>query len=174
MTNKSNLPHKTDVEDDFVSKTQLKNEAKAAQSFGKTLIELSAAKLESLPLSETTINAVNDFHKQSGNIAKKRHLAFIGKCLRNEDVDAVKTALSESSFNHLREQAGEKKSSLKSLVEELLAQGDTKIHELTQTYTQLDRQKLRQLLRNALNAKSDVKREVAVAKLTSYLQSIID
>ncbi|TQV75388.1 DUF615 domain-containing protein [Aliikangiella marina] len=164
-----NENNKTDdsQDDDFISKTQLKNEAKALQTFGKELTELSLTKLESLPLSETTIFAIRDYHKQSGNIAKKRHLAFIGKCLRSEDADAVKLILEQDDFNNLRKQKSI--ASNDELIEELLAQGDKKIQELLQKNSTLDRQKLRQLVRNLGKSPEGKKRSSAKQKLNQYL-----
>lgn len=161
-----NSDHLND-EENFVSKTQLKNEAKALQAFGKQLTELPATKLELLPLSDTTIFAIKDFHKQSGNIAKKRHLAFIGKCLRGEDCDAVKSVLEQDDFGNQRKQ--KQQTSNDELVDELLKEGDVKVHQLLQEHLQLDRQKLRQLIRNISKAEEGPKKESAKKKLNQYL-----
>ncbi|MGX5173538.1 ribosome biogenesis factor YjgA [Aliikangiella sp. IMCC44653] len=157
----------------IVSKTQKKNEAKALQNFGKRLIELSESKLELLPLSDNTIAAVKDFHKQSGNIAKRRHLAYIGKCLRNEDTSQVLNILEGENFDNLRHKSKVEDDSPKTdQVTELLEGGDGAIEALLQNNPQLDRQTLRQFARNWKNAKTQPKKDAAKSKLQAYLNEI--
>jgi len=168
MSNQSEEP--ADSAGEFVSKTQLKNEAKALQAFGKELLALPDAKLKRLPISANTLTALADFHKQSGNIARKRHLAYIGKCLRNDDAEAIKTALTQDSFEQMREQQESVKTSPQDeLVNALVEQGDAKIQALLQVHPAIDRQNLRQLVRNVKNAKNDVKRAAASHKLKTFV-----
>ena len=167
MNDQENFDKLADDDESFVSKTQLKNEAKALQAFGKVLVGLSADKLNALPLSDTTIQAIKDFHKQSGNIAKKRHLAFIGKCLRGEDADAVKMALEQENFGNQRNQKTAENND--TLIDTLLAEGDAKVQDLLQQFHSMDRQKLRQLVRNANKAPAGPKKETARKKLNQYL-----
>lgn len=167
MTNENNTPLETT---DFVSKTQLKSEAKALQEFGKELLQLSTAKLELLPLNDTTRRALQDYHKQSGNIAKRRHLAYIGKCLRSDNADAIKLALQDDSFQQYRQQAQDNASSVAKLVESLIENGDLAIEKVLNEHERLDRQNLRQLVRNCKNAKNQQKLTNATNKLQTYLQ----
>lgn len=157
-----------DVE--FVSKTQLKNEAKALQTFGKTLVDLPLEKLELLSLTENTINAIKDFHKQSGNIAKRRHLAYIGKCLRHDDVETAQKMLSEENFQQRRAVQEKTIDPLAELINDLLENSDEKIQALLATNPQLDRQNLRQLIRNIKNAKTESKINTTTQKLKTFLQ----
>ena len=160
----------TAEEVEIISKTRLKNEARALQEFGKILVELTPAKLKKLPLTENTRNAVNDFFKQSGNIALKRHLSYIGKCLRQDDIEALKAALAEDHFNQRREQQDASEPSPRELLlDALLEQGDSKIQEILQKHPSLDRQKFRQLLRNVISAKTDVKKKAATGKLKAFI-----
>jgi|GEM_PF-2206754 len=176
--NRENLP------DDYVSKTELKNIAKDLQGFAKELIELSADKVSLLPLNETTKSAISDYYKQSGNIAIKRHLAFIAKCLRHDEVDESKQIIADDSFSSLRAQAAiradklaqekknqvrEARSKVDKLVELLITDGDKQIQKMVENNASLNRQTLRQLVRNLQNSKIDKKRIQAKVKLSEFI-----
>ncbi|TQV86663.1 ribosome biogenesis factor YjgA [Aliikangiella coralliicola] len=167
--------NQTDTTDEaFVSKTQLKKESKALQAFGKELIAMPETKLMQLPLNETTLRAVRDYHRQSGNIARKRHLSYIGKCLRNEDAEAVKEFLREDKFSQLRSQVAETKADpLDKMVRDLQEKGDQQVQILVEQNAAIDRQALRQLVRNTNSAKDDVKRKAAESKLRSFLENYL-
>ncbi|WP_444994646.1 ribosome biogenesis factor YjgA [Aliikangiella sp. IMCC44359] len=163
-----------ELEASFVSKTQLKNEAKELVDFGKQLIELSESQLSLLPLSENTMVAVRDYHKQKGNIARKRHLGYIGKCLRNDDATEAKAILEQENFAQLRvsNQAEKpKEKDHQSVLVELIEGGDKSIEALLVQNMELDRQTLRQLVRNVRNAKTEQKKLTATTKLKSFLQT---
>ncbi len=159
-------------DDDFISKTQLKKDAKALQAFGKQLIEMSDVQLEQLPLRDATKNAVRDFHKQQGNIAKKRHLSFIGKCLRNDDAQAAITFIQEDQFSQQRQVVQKPKQAdpFEVIVEQLISDGEPVIQSLIENNPQVERQTLRQKLRNLTKAKEGVKQQQAKQKLIQYLK----
>lgn len=164
-------------EDEYISKTELKNDAKELHRFGKQLVLLSREKVNLLPLDETTKYAVNDFHKQVGNIAKKRHLAYIAKCLRSDDkVSTSMKVLEQDSFAQLRAVAAHQKNKAKTekleseadLLNALLENTDQQIQLLIEQYPRLDRQKLRQLSRNFQKAKTEAKKLQAKNKILDF------
>jgi len=157
-------------ESEFVSKTQLKREAKDLQDFGKKLVELSDVQIEQLPLENVTKNALFDFKKQQGNIAKKRHLAFIGKCLRKDDAQSAMEFLEEDNLANLRKANSEPKRNSESALEKLIANGEDEIQSIIENNAQIERQTLRQLLRNFKSAKTDAKKATAKSKLERYLK----
>lgn len=157
-------------ETDFISKTQLKHEAKILHSFGKELTELKSSKVQALPLMDVTKRAIEDFHKQQGHIAKKRHLAYIGKCLRKDDVTAARQMLEENDFADLRKQEAKAVNVQVSLVELLILNANNEVEVLMEEHPALNRQLLRQLIRNINKAKSEPKKVSNTAKLTLFLQ----
>lgn len=169
-TNKNKSESVSSEEADFVSKTQLKKEAKELQDFGKILVELSDIQIEQLPLENATKNALLDFKKQQGNIAKKRHLAFIGKCLRKDDAQSAMEFLEEDKFINLRKATSKPETKEKSALEELLDKGEEKVQSIIEEYPLVERQTLRQLLRNFNSAKTDAKKASAKAKIERYLK----
>jgi len=165
-------------EDEYISKTELKNDAKELHRFGKQLVLLSIEKLNLLPLDESTKYAVADFNKQVGNIAKKRHLAFIAKCLRSDDeVSESMKVLEQDTFAQLRAVAAHEKTKAKTekldnetqLINALLANADQQIQILIEHYPEFDRQTLRQLTRNLQKAKTEPKKLQAKKKLLELI-----
>lgn len=158
------------------SKTQLKNEARALVDFARTLVDLPAAKVSQLPLNGVTLAAIKDFHKQSGNIARKRHIAYIGKCLRSDQVEEAKKMLQGDFYAQLRANAGEKntdkekvESAKNERIQNLLQNGDVEIQLVVEQHPQVSRQTLRQLVRNFQNAKTQQKQQQSRAKLEAFL-----
>ncbi len=164
-----------DAQEEVVfSKTQLKNEAKDLFQFGKELIELSPAKLKLLPFNETTQTAISEYYKQTGHIAKKRHLLYLGKCLRNDNVVEARRIILDDSFAQLRALAAatsktETKAKKQDFIELLVAEGDKQIQLLADKYPNLNVQTLRQLLRNIQNAKTEQKKSQATSKLKIFI-----
>ena len=98
--NKRRNKYKTDKEfdkeqseDGFVSKTQLKNQALDLKKFGLELAKLKTSIIENLPVGEVTLKSLTDYQKMTTNLARKRHLMFIGKCLRSESESAIREYL---------------------------------------------------------------------------------
>jgi len=165
------LKNDKNLEDDIVSKTQLKNQAQALKKFGQGLIELSDAKLKKLPVNEVTLKSLLDYKKMTTNLARKRHIMFIGKCLRNEDQQEIEQFLEcELNPHKVTNVTESEREPVDLLIENLITTGEEKITEILVDNPQLERQKLRQLLRNISNAKTEQKKQQAVGKMKVYLQ----
>ncbi len=157
---------------DVLSKTQLKVQAKALQDVALQLVKLSKEKLTRLSLGETTLKAINDYALQKGHIAKKRHIAYIAKCFRKEDIDLVKQELEQDNFKQHRFQAQQSKviaSPLENLIDSLVNQGNEKLNLLIDKNPQIERQVLRQLIRNTQAAKTIDKKQKYIKKLYEFL-----
>ena len=165
-------PNRDVSEEEIISKTRLKKDALALKKFGLELAQLPAEKVNKLPIDETTRQSILDYQKITTNLAKKRQLMFIGKCLRNEDEADIRHFLTEQLNSNLKAKVI-KQNPIQNWVEKLLS-GDTDVVEaLIQEYPLLERQTLRQLLRNIGNAKGPEKNKQATEKLKHYLNDII-
>ena len=162
----------SEFDEDGYSKTQQKNESLAIKKFGLELIQLSAQKLAKLPISEVTLKSLLDYQKMKTNLAKKRHIMFMGKCLRNEDEQAIRDFLENSSAENLKEKNTKQTQTdpVDEILEQLIEQGDSFIDKLLSENSNLQRQTLRQILRNIKSAKIDEKKQVAINKMKSYLK----
>ena len=150
------------------SKSQLKREAKASLDFAEELVREPIALLQQLPLSSSSLQALCDYAKMDSHIARKRHLMYMGKCLRSDDIEAVRQALSDLGA----EQVAQKLKSARRNLDAQLELADTccrldgeQFEALLLAYPQLSRQTLRQLQRNCGKQKTPGKQQ----KLARYL-----
>ena len=63
------------------------------QQLGRSLTELNAAQLATMPASQVLHNAIRDYQRFPSNEAKRRQLQFIGKLVRDEDTESIELAL---------------------------------------------------------------------------------
>ncbi|WP_108125926.1 ribosome biogenesis factor YjgA [Saccharospirillum mangrovi] len=103
--------HNSDFDQDddieWVSKTQMKKEMHRLQAIGERLLSLRADQLATVPTSEALKAAIAESRRITQNEARRRHLQFIGKLMRDEDIDGIQLALDRldpSSEVFLREQ----------------------------------------------------------------------
>ena len=95
---------------------------------------------------------------------------FVGKCLRNEDEDKIRQAISDVAEGHLKKK-DKKIDVIDKIIQQLIKSSDSKIESLVTEFEILDRQTLRQILRNINNAKTDAKKQQALGKMKDYLRS---
>lgn len=81
--------------DEKPSKTQRKREMHALQALGESLVELEDDEIARLPIDERLADAVRDARPMRSGEARRRQLQFIGRLMRNVDVDALRAALAE-------------------------------------------------------------------------------
>lgn len=156
-------------EDLIKSKTQLKNESLALQKIGLTLVELGAAALAKVPLDEELSDAVllaRRINKKKDGY--RRQLQFIGKLLRARDTTDIERALAEIESSHLK--ANQAFHKLEETRDKLIKVGDDAINELLNQHSDLDRQKLRQLVRQANKQQIENKPPKASRELFQYLK----
>lgn len=158
-------------DEEEISKTQIKREADALKLIGRELVGLSKKQLAQIPGSELLFHAISVAHKiMDKNEALRRQIQYVGKVLRNEDCDAIRTAIDK--LNNKHQQLTHATKRLEALRDELIEQGDNKINELLERFPKLERQKLRQLVRQANKEKRAQKPEKAAKDLFSYLKPV--
>ncbi len=138
------------LEDEYSgpSKSQVKREMHALQDLGKFICELPKKQLADIPLSETMLVAVNEWSRIKKNEAKRRHLQYIGKIMRTQDLEAVQLALdkinpSSDVFNRVLHQQERWR-------DRLIELGNESLNEFCKEFDVSDVQHLRQLIRNAV------------------------
>lgn len=160
-----------EIADDEISKSQIKRQAEALKVIGRQLVELNNKQLAKIPGSEALFHAISVAHKiQNKHEALRRQIQYIGKVLRSEDVDAITAALDK--LNNKHQQLTHATQRLELLRDELIEQGDPKINELLAEFPQLERQKLRQLVRQANKEKKQEKPGKAAKELFAYLKPV--
>ena len=160
-----------EIADDEISKSQIKREAEALKLVGRQLVELGKKQLAQIPGSESLFHAISVAHKiQNKNEALRRQIQYIGKVLRNEDVVAINATLDK--LNNKHQQLTHASIKLEKVRDELIELGDPKINELLETFPALERQKIRQLVRQANKEKKLEKPAKAAKELFAYLKPV--
>ena len=75
------------------SKSARKREAHALQKLGERLVELRLADLDRLPLPENLRDAIDEARRLKGHGALARQRQYIGKLMREIDVEPILAAL---------------------------------------------------------------------------------
>ena len=157
--------------DEQVSKSQKKREADFLQKTGVKFIDLSVAKLDSLPLTDNLRKAIMDAKSIKSHGAKRRQAQLIGKLMRAADYEAILEAyekiLEEDSAVtanfHEIEQWRDK----------LIHEGKDALTEFINQYQPEDVQQLRQLIKKAVDDQLKEKNTGAAKALFRYLRTSI-
>ena len=150
------------------SKTQVKKELQEITELGERLLEIRPSLLEKLPLSELCLKAIREGQKIHHHTGKKRQIKYIGKLLRDEDLDGIRAELAIADQYHQLEVR--KQHLLEQWRDRLMAEGDQATFELLQLEPALDRQQLRQLVRNAQKEQEHNKPPKFQRELFRYLR----
>ena len=156
------------------SKSQLKRDAEALQKMGEEIVSLSHSELEKIPLDEELAEAVELGRKlkPKKDESFRRHLQFIGRLMRSRDVGPIEEALSIIKMRHSTVNA--RLHRLEQWRERLITEGDSALNELMSQFHELDRQKLRQLIRTANKERELNKPPVAYREMYQYLRGEIE
>ncbi|MBT9528839.1 MAG: ribosome-associated protein [Pseudomonas sp.] len=163
----------SDYLDDFSeekSKTQVKRELHALVDLGERLTTLKPDLLNRLPLTDGLRRALADAPKHTANIARKRHILFIGKLMRDQDIDAILTLIDQLDAS--TRQYNERFHSLERWRDRLLGGDDAVLDSFVGDYPEADRQHLRQLIRQAQHEAAQSKPPAASRKIFKYIREL--
>lgn len=156
---------------DYVSKTQLKKEADDLKKLGLELLDIGASQRKQIQLDDELLAAFAEADKiNRKKDGFRRQIQFIGKLLRQRDVEPIKLALSKLKNAHLDDV--QKFHKLEKLRDKLIDEGDPVVQEIVETYDTADRQKLRQLVRQAKKEQSQEKPPAASREIFKYLRQL--
>ncbi|MEO6366343.1 MAG: ribosome biogenesis factor YjgA [Luteimonas sp.] len=167
---------KNDDTGDFLGPSRSEQRRGALEIFelGEKLVALSAAQLSKLPIPDDLLPHIEDTQRIPSKIARKRQLQFLAKQMRREDdetLDAIRDALDSGGEASRRETA--QLHQVEAWRDRLLADGDTALAELLDTYPAADRQHLRQLARNAVEERNRNKPPHAHRELFRELRELL-
>lgn len=135
-----------DDEQVLPSKSQVKREMHALRDLGGRIAELPKGQRDALPLSEAMRRALLEYDRIRAREARRRHLSFIGKLMRKEDLAAIEARMNlqdAASAAHNRELHA-----LEAWRTALLAE-DAALARFIDAYPGTERPRLRALIRNA-------------------------
>ncbi len=156
------------------SRTQQRGEALEIRSLAEKLVALPAAQLARLPIPEELMPHIVETQRITSHIAHKRQLQFLAKQMRREEdevLEAIRDAMDEGGEAARRETALLHQA--EQWRERLLADGDQALADLLGAFPTADRQKLRQLVRNAVDEKAKNKPPRAFRELFRELRDVL-
>ncbi len=159
--------------DDFSgekSKTQVKRELHALQDLGQRLTTLKLDLLNKLPLTDELRRALAEAPKHTANAAKKRHVQFIGRLMRDQDIESILTLLDQLDAS--TRQYNERFHNLERWRDRLLNGDDETLEKFVGEYPDADRQHLRQLIRQAQHELAQNKPPAASRKIFKYIREL--
>jgi len=163
----------TEQDDETViSKSAVKREMAMLQEMGRSLLQLPESKLATMPLSEELTDALALARRLKQREALRRQLQLIGKLMRREDRAQIASALEQLA--QADQKAKEHFHHLEKLRDQLISEGDKAVELLLGDYPLLDRQHLRQLVRQARDDKNQNRQVADCRKLFRYLRENID
>ncbi len=154
------------------SKSQRKRDMEALQKLGEALLPLADAELAKLPLTDELRSAVQQAKAIKAHGGRKRQLQYIGKLMRAIDAEPIRAALEQ---RQLRARAQTQRfHQWEELRDRLLRDGEPVIEEICQRYPQAERQRLRQLHRQAVKEREREQAPKAARNLFRYLRELGD
>lgn len=78
----------SDTEEVYISRSQKKRDSSQLQKIGEELAGLAPSKLARLPLTQDLEEAFAEYRKISNKEAKRRHLQYIGRLMREAQEEA--------------------------------------------------------------------------------------
>ena len=149
---RSRNQHELDDTEYGPSRTQQRRDALAVLAFATQLVEMQPAKLAKIDLPEDVRNEIANVRRITAHIARKRQLGFLAKVMRRYDEDAFAAARAALGVNREKQrQETAAMHRMEALRDRLVADetSDDALAELIARQSDLDRQHLRSLIRQA-------------------------
>lgn len=133
--------------DERPSKSQIKREMQALKQLGEQIIAMSDAQRARFPLSDDLLAAVEEAGRIKAREARRRHMQYVGKLMRGEDLEGIQAVFDEIENETLRRDHAFHR--LEQWRDRLIAEGDDAVEAFVVEFPDVERQALRQLIRNA-------------------------
>ncbi|MCO8166659.1 ribosome-associated protein [Pseudomonas sp. 21LCFQ02] len=152
------------------SKTQVKREMQALVELGERLTTFKPDLLDKLPMTDGLRKALAEAHKHTAHAARKRHILFIGKLMRDQDQEAI-LALVDQLDSSTR-QYNERFHALERWRDRLIGGDDGDLEKFVVEYPEADRQQLRSLIRQAQHEVARNKPPASSRKIFKYIREL--
>lgn len=156
------------------SRSQQRRDALAVLALAEQLVALGERELSAIPMPDDLRELVRDSRRITAQIARKRQLQFLAKVMRREDdevIETIRRALQPQREDARRDTA--RLHRLEAWRERLLDESDEALTELIAQYPAADRQKLRQLIRNARSERERQRPPHAFRELFRELKALM-
>jgi ribosome-associated protein len=153
----------------LVSKTELKNDMIMLQKLGEELVELKPSALEKFPIPDDLAEAILSAQRFK-NEARRRQLQYIGRIMRTIDPEPIQAALDKYHNKHAQTTMALHK--IEQLRDRVVAEGDEAVEAVLDRYPAADRQRLRQLARQAKKEKQGAKPPKASREIFQLIKEL--
>lgn len=151
------------------NKTQIKRDIRVLNGLGKELANMPETALNKVPLSDNMRRAVADAKRFSRG-ALQRQLRRIANLMQHEDIEAIKLEIQRQKQPSKQQTA--ELHQLEQWRDRLIAGDEKLLTELIQQFPFVDRQQIRQLVRNAKVELQRNKPPKSARSLFKYLSEI--
>ena len=158
-------------EPEFISKSARKREMTALQKTGEALLALPAKQFAKVPISDLLREALELAATLKNREGKRRQMQYVGKLMRSEDHEKIAEVL--ASFDENSRTFRLQFQRLEKLRDELVEGNNDTLTNILEQYPELERQHLRQLIRQASKDREQNKGPAASRKLFKYLRFAI-
>ena len=158
------------METEYKSKTQIKKEMKALQKLGERLVELLPEQIKNIEMPEKLREAVLFAKTIKSREARRRQLQYIGSLMREVDPEPIRQAIEKK--DHQRQLATQAFQQLEQWRDGLIEGNNDLLEELCRRFPDTDRQRLRQLVRNACKERERNKPPKSSRALFRYLREL--
>jgi ribosome-associated protein len=159
------------MEEEFISKTQVKKEMTALQKMGVQLVDLPESQLDRIALNVTLKHAILEAKRITSHGARRRQMQYIGKLMRDVDPAPIRAQLEALNSGSAASAALHKR--LEAWREKLLAD-DGALTEFAAAYPGADIQALRTLIRNSRKEQKESKPPRAFRELFRLIKECSD
>lgn len=159
-------------ENEKKSKSRIKKEMHDLQNLGKTLAELADVQIDDMPMPDALKEALHFFKTIPSFGARNRQIQYIGALMREVDTAPILEALTRLKSGHrIDVETFHEAERLR----DALVSGDQEAYEAAlKRFSDLDRQHVNQLIRNAGKEARANKPPKAAKALFRYLKERID
>lgn len=157
-----------EFEEDYPSKSERKREVIALQALAIKLADLPVGELAQLPIPDALDRALIEYRRMRSHGAVLRQAQFLGKVMRKVDSEAIVEAYDKLQ---LKQKAQQQKS--EQWRAQLMEEGKVALTEFINAFPDVDRQKLRQLIKEAVDERDNNKHPGAQKNLFRYLNQYV-
>ena len=159
----------SDIEiDDLPSRSQLKRDSQELRDLGEQLVLMANSYLEKITLDSSLLAAIKEARRLKNLDARRRQIQYIGKLMRNIDLTEIRYSIDK--LNHQSQRFRQHFAMLEQWRDRLIDEGNSAVEEFLIDYPNADRQKIRNLSRQASREKTGS----AKTKLFKYLKELAD
>ncbi|MGB0444665.1 MAG: ribosome biogenesis factor YjgA [Porticoccaceae bacterium] len=159
----------SDIEiDDLPSRSQLKRDSQELRDLGEQLVLMANSHLEKITLDSSLLAAIKEARRLKNLDARRRQIQYIGKLMRNIDLTEIRYSIDK--LNHQSQTFRQHFAMLEQWRDRLIDEGNSAVEEFLIDYPNADRQKIRNLSRQASREKTGS----AKTKLFKYLKELAD